>query len=223
MQLSDSQLLRLSSGDESAGKSLVKRYQRLIYAIHAGPVSMTTTPPSISGGIYHPFKKLNDADDPARLHAWLVTTARRKTRGSSYLRRSRGSSSVGTTRHDESRNSRTLLMKRSCLIKPWFRLEGNIGSERRLRRWMIDVESLSICFSTRLSPAVFGNRSCPRDVGGALVRPRPLSGKIAAFCWEKREYVFSTAGGHCCVGSGFDKKGIEKKTDELRHSNTFPS
>jgi RNA polymerase sigma factor (sigma-70 family) len=81
MQLSDSQLLlACRRGDESAWESLIQRYQRLIYAIprragldddHAAEVfqEVFTTL----------FKKLNDIEDPARLHAWLVTTARRKT------------------------------------------------------------------------------------------------------------------------------------------------
>jgi len=33
----------------------------------------------VSRGIYDPFKKLNDIEIPRKLHAWLVTTARRKT------------------------------------------------------------------------------------------------------------------------------------------------
>ena len=81
MEESDLQLvLACRRGDQLAWERLIRRYQRLIYAIplragldedHAGEIfqEVFTTL----------FEKLNDIEQPEKLHAWLVTTARRKT------------------------------------------------------------------------------------------------------------------------------------------------
>ena len=81
MEESDLQLvLACRRGDQHAWERLIRRYQRLIYAIplragldedHAGEIfqEVFTTL----------FEKLNDIEQPEKLHAWLVTTARRKT------------------------------------------------------------------------------------------------------------------------------------------------
>jgi len=81
MQLSDSQLLlACRRGDESAWESLVQRYQRLIYAIPRRAGLDDDQGAEVFQEVFTTlFKKLNDIEDPARLHAWLVTTARRKT------------------------------------------------------------------------------------------------------------------------------------------------
>jgi len=81
MQPTDRELLNACrEGDESAWEVLVDRYQRLIYAIprRAGLNE------DQSGEVFQEvfatlLQKLNDITDPDRLHAWLVTTARRKT------------------------------------------------------------------------------------------------------------------------------------------------
>jgi RNA polymerase sigma factor (sigma-70 family) len=81
MEPSDKQLLlACRRGEESAWQILVNRYQRLMYAIprragldddHASEVFQEVFTTLL--------QKLNDIEDPDRLHAWLVTTARRKT------------------------------------------------------------------------------------------------------------------------------------------------
>jgi RNA polymerase sigma factor (sigma-70 family) len=81
MELTDKDLvLACRRGDESAWEALINRYQRLMYAIprragldedKAGEVFQ-----EVFGTL---FQKLKDIDEPERLHAWLVTTARRKT------------------------------------------------------------------------------------------------------------------------------------------------
>jgi RNA polymerase sigma factor (sigma-70 family) len=81
MQPTDRELLNACrEGDESSWEVLVDRYQRLIYAIprRAGLNE------DQSGEVFQEvfatlLQKLNDITDPDRLHAWLVTTARRKT------------------------------------------------------------------------------------------------------------------------------------------------
>lgn len=81
MDESDLELvLACRRGDQLAWERLIRRYQRLIYAIplragldedHAGEIfqDVFTTL----------FEKLNDIEQPEKLHAWLVTTTRRKT------------------------------------------------------------------------------------------------------------------------------------------------
>jgi len=81
MQPTDRELLAACrQGDESSWEVLVDRYQRLVYAIprraglnedHAAEVFQEVFATLL--------QKLNDITDPDRLHAWLVTTARRKT------------------------------------------------------------------------------------------------------------------------------------------------
>src|ERR1051325_6441585 len=81
MQPTDKELLiSCRRGDESSWQPLVDRYQRLIYAIprRAGLND------DQSGEVFQEvfvtlFEKMNDINEPDRLHAWLVTTARRKT------------------------------------------------------------------------------------------------------------------------------------------------
>lgn len=81
MQQSDAELLlACRSGDESAWATLINRYERLIYAIprRAG------LDEDLSAEVFQEvfttlFEKLDDIEQPERLHAWLVTTARRKT------------------------------------------------------------------------------------------------------------------------------------------------
>jgi len=73
-------VLACRRGDQLAWERLIRRYQRLIYAIplragldedHAGEIfqDVFTTL----------FQKLNDIEQPEKLQAWLVTTTRRKT------------------------------------------------------------------------------------------------------------------------------------------------
>ena len=81
MEQSDKQLLTACKrGDESAWETIVHRYQRLIYAIprRAGLNE------DLSGEVFQEvfttlFEKLDEIEQPERLQAWLVTTARRKT------------------------------------------------------------------------------------------------------------------------------------------------
>jgi len=81
MQASDKDLLiSCRQGNESAWAALVGRYQRLIYAVprRAG------LDEDQAGEVFQEvfvtlFEKMNEINQPDRLHAWLVTTARRKT------------------------------------------------------------------------------------------------------------------------------------------------
>jgi RNA polymerase sigma factor (sigma-70 family) len=81
MEDSDLQLvLACRRGDQLAWEKLVRRYQRLIYAIPLRSGLDEDQAAEIFQEVFTTlFHKLNDIEEPERLQAWLVTTARRKT------------------------------------------------------------------------------------------------------------------------------------------------
>lgn len=81
MEQSDKQLLlACRRGDEAAWEALVNRYQRLIYAIPRRAGLDEDSAAEVFQEVFTTlFEKLNDIEQPERLHAWLVTTAKRKT------------------------------------------------------------------------------------------------------------------------------------------------
>lgn len=81
MESSDEELLRAcQSGDVAAWEALINRYQRLIYAIPRRAGLDDDQAADIFQEVFTTlFQKLDGIDQPERLHAWLVTTARRKT------------------------------------------------------------------------------------------------------------------------------------------------
>jgi len=80
-QLSDKQLLEACRrGEETAWEELVHRYQRLIYAIPRRAGLDEDQAADVFQDVFATLvRKLNEIEDPDRLHAWIVTTARRKT------------------------------------------------------------------------------------------------------------------------------------------------
>jgi len=81
MDDSDLQLvLACRRGDQLAWEKLIRRYQRLVYAIPLRAGLNEDQAAEIFQDVFTTFfQKLNDIEAPERLHAWLVTTARRKT------------------------------------------------------------------------------------------------------------------------------------------------
>ena len=81
MQPTDRELLiACREGDESAWEVLVERYQQLIYAIPRRAGLNEDQASEVFQEVFATLlQKLNDITEPDRLHAWLVTTARRKT------------------------------------------------------------------------------------------------------------------------------------------------
>jgi RNA polymerase sigma factor (sigma-70 family) len=73
-------LLACRNGDESSWEALVDRYQRLIYTIprRAG-LNQDQASEVFQDVFVTLLEKLDDINDPDRLHAWLVTATRRKT------------------------------------------------------------------------------------------------------------------------------------------------
>ncbi|MCM3903310.1 MAG: sigma-70 family RNA polymerase sigma factor [Pyrinomonadaceae bacterium] len=81
MERSDEQLLlACRSGDQAAWGVLINRYQRLMYAIPRRAGLDDDQAADVFQEVFTTlFQKLDDIDQPERLHSWLVTTARRKT------------------------------------------------------------------------------------------------------------------------------------------------
>ena len=81
MTLSDERLLEACRrGGESAWEMLVERYQRLIYAIPRRAGLDKDQAAEVFQEVFMTLiEKLDDIEQPERLQAWLVTTARRKT------------------------------------------------------------------------------------------------------------------------------------------------
>jgi RNA polymerase sigma factor (sigma-70 family) len=81
MEESDVQLvLACRRGDQLAWERLVRRYQRLIYAIPLRAGLDEDHAAEIFQDVFTTlFQKLNELEQPEKLHAWLVTTTRRKT------------------------------------------------------------------------------------------------------------------------------------------------
>jgi RNA polymerase sigma factor (sigma-70 family) len=73
-------LLACRGGDEVAWEALVNRYQRLIYAIPRRAGLDDDQSADVFQEVFTTlFQKLDAIDQPERLHAWLVTTTKRKT------------------------------------------------------------------------------------------------------------------------------------------------
>ncbi len=88
------------SGDPQAWETLIRRYQRLIYAIprRAG-LSEDQAAEVFQRVCVTLFEHLDRIDRPERLSAWLATTARRESWR--QLRRERATSSLDTSDDDD--------------------------------------------------------------------------------------------------------------------------
>lgn len=81
MQATDKELLiACRKGNESSWATLVDRYQRLVYAVPRRAGLNEDQASEVFQEVFVTlFQKMNEINEPDRLHAWLVTTARRKT------------------------------------------------------------------------------------------------------------------------------------------------
>ncbi|HEX6622174.1 MAG TPA: sigma-70 family RNA polymerase sigma factor [Pyrinomonadaceae bacterium] len=67
-------------GDEVAWEALVKRYQRLVYAVPRRAGLDEDAASEVFQEVFTTLlQSIDTIEQPSRLHAWLVTTARRKT------------------------------------------------------------------------------------------------------------------------------------------------
>jgi RNA polymerase sigma factor (sigma-70 family) len=83
LEKSDADLLRAcKSGDESAWNAIVERYQRLIATIpRRSGLNEDQTADVFQEVFLTLFQKLHEIEQPEKLRAWLVTTAKFKTWG----------------------------------------------------------------------------------------------------------------------------------------------
>lgn len=81
MERTDEQLLlACRRGDESAWEALVRRYQRLIYAVPRRAGLDEDAAAEIFQDVFATLlENVESIEQPSRLQAWLVTTAKRKT------------------------------------------------------------------------------------------------------------------------------------------------
>jgi RNA polymerase sigma factor (sigma-70 family) len=81
MGQSDEELLRACRrGDEAAWEALVRRYQRLVYAVPRRAGLDEDAAADVFQDVFATLlENVESIEQPSRLHAWLVTTARRKT------------------------------------------------------------------------------------------------------------------------------------------------
>jgi RNA polymerase sigma factor (sigma-70 family) len=81
MAVSDEDLLRdCRRGEEAAWEALVRRYQRLVYAVSRRAGLDEDASADVFQDVFATLlQNLESIEQPSRLHAWLVTTARRKT------------------------------------------------------------------------------------------------------------------------------------------------
>ncbi|HST53754.1 MAG TPA: sigma-70 family RNA polymerase sigma factor [Pyrinomonadaceae bacterium] len=81
MALSDEELLRgCRRGEEAAWETLVRRYQRLVYSIPRRAGLDDDAAADVFQDVFATLlQNVESIEQPSRLHAWLVTTARRKT------------------------------------------------------------------------------------------------------------------------------------------------
>ena len=81
MDLNDKQLLlKCRHGDESAWETLIQRYQRLVYSVPRRAGLNRDDCAEVFQEVFTALiQSADEIEQPERLNAWLVTTARRKT------------------------------------------------------------------------------------------------------------------------------------------------
>src|SRR5687768_2855396 len=81
MERTDEQLLlACRRGEEAAWEALVRRYQRLVYAVPRRAGLDEDDAAEVFQEVFTTLlENIAGIEQPSRLHAWLVTTARRKT------------------------------------------------------------------------------------------------------------------------------------------------
>ncbi|HEY4424471.1 MAG TPA: sigma-70 family RNA polymerase sigma factor [Pyrinomonadaceae bacterium] len=101
MQATDKELvMSCRQGNESSWQALVDRYQRLVYAVPRRAGLNEDQAGEVFQEVFVTlFEKMNEITQPDRLHAWLVTTARRKTWR--LLSKERSHQSIQTGEDDE--------------------------------------------------------------------------------------------------------------------------
>ena len=177
---SDLQLvLDCRRGDQLAWEKLVQRYQRLIYTIPLRAGLDQDQAAEIFQDVFTTlFQKLNDIEEPEKLQAWLVTTARRKTlRTISKSERERAAAvSAGQTIED---------------VEPVIRDETPLPDEQLLmleeqHRIRLAVSSLDERCRTLVQMLFYGSEPLSyQEIATALEIPEGSVGPTRARCLGK--------------------------------------
>ena len=179
MEESDVQLvLACRRGDQHAWERLIRRYQRLIYAIPLRAGLDEDHAAEIFQDVFTTlFQKLNDIEEPEKLHAWLVTTTRRKTLHEISKAHVRQQSHVNT---DDPPNVATLIKDDSPLPDEQLLI---LEEQHRIR---IALSSLDERCRTLLEMLFYSSEPPSyADIAAALGVPEGSIGPTRARCLAK--------------------------------------
>jgi RNA polymerase sigma factor (sigma-70 family) len=183
---SDTELLRACrKGQETAWEALVKRYQRLIYAIPRRAGLDEEEAAEIFQEVFTTLlEKLDGIEQPERLHAWLVTTAKRKTWR--FISRRRASSVA--LRDDEEDTENALLQLPDNAPLPDATLQ-KLEEQHRVRAALMQIDErcrqlLTMLFYASVPPSY-------AEVAIALGTTEGSIGPTRARCLQKMMKLLS--------------------------------
>ena len=129
MDDSDLQLvLACRRGDQLAWEKLIRRYQRLIYAIPLRAGLDEDQAAEIFQDVFTTFfQKLNEIEEPEKLQAWLVTTARRKTWRSIYKSHARTHQNVDVIEWTNERDETPLPDEQLLILEEQHRIRTAVA------------------------------------------------------------------------------------------------
>lgn len=144
--LSDAQLItRCRDGQEAAWQTLVQRYQRLIYTVprRAG-LDEHDAADVLQACFEALFQHLHTLNQPERLQAWLVTTARRETLKHLHHQRRHPAIAAVTPAADDADDDRAdpAAQQADEALLPPEQLEA-LQSQHRLRRALATLDKRS--------------------------------------------------------------------------------
>lgn len=179
MQPTDKELLlSCRRGDESSWQALVDRYQRLIYAIPRRAGLNEDQAGEVFQEVFVTlFEKMNEINEPDRLHAWLVTTARRKTWR--LLSKERSSQSTKTGDGDEGDEALAVVDKSPLPDETLMRLE----EQHRIRTAVAELDPRC----RQLLTMLYYHAEPPpySEIAAALGTPEGSIGPTRARCLKK--------------------------------------
>lgn len=180
MTVSDSKLLEAcKAGDEGAWQTLVERYQRLVYTVPRRAGLNEDQAAEVFQEVFTTFyEKVHQIEQPDRLHAWFVTTARRKTWR--LIQKSRNL--VSLQGDDDDDDGMDFDQLPDPAILPQQEME-NLQEQHRVRMAVEDLdekcrELIKMLFYVDESPSY-------TEIAGKLGRPEGSIGPTRARCLKK--------------------------------------
>lgn len=175
MEESDVQLVSACRrGDQHAWERLIRRYQRLIYAIPLRAGLDEDHAAEIFQEVFKTlFQKLNDIAEPEKLKAWLVTTTRRKTLHEISKERVRQQSQLDTDEPPYIRDGAPLPDEQLLILEEQHRIRTALSSLDERCRTLLEL--------------LFYNAEPPSyaDIAASLNVPEGSIGPTRARCLAK--------------------------------------